>query len=177
MLAIVSTVDDGFFYGADEPSVPRDRPAPPAEGRRTMVAVEGLRAPLQYSRMRVEHDHDSREHLLVGTHFPRVPDESLPQLRTALAALFPTATITFLVESVVGEASVRAAAPASGGGEAPSVAAAVATWMFAGSWDETDPIVVHVDERPLAVRVERVADRWHASVTTLEHDGTAPESR
>lgn len=157
--ASVEIVEDGFFHSAEE--CPDDRID---DNRWHHIGVIGLPASVQFFRARVSPTNEPpSEHLLIGTYYPRLPDETLKAVRSSIAATYPSASLSCVVEWSTGRSKLI-----HEGRQSPfAVAAAAAAWMCFGSWDESDPILVTVDGRTLAASMEHSANRWYARLSDV----------
>ena len=94
----------------------------------------------------------------------RPTERAMRSVITALAPLHEARQLSFAVQHTIGHTRLIHGA----GGSHFAIAAAAATWLCFGSWDESDPILVEVDERAIAVSMEHRTDHWHARLSDVK---------
>lgn len=156
-------LEDGFLHAPDHVRGPR---SDATDSHR--IPVPGLAAPLQYFHVRVEPQReDARLDYVV------VFEAALP-LRSEIAAKLAVvvlevkgSTLLLAARRGTGRASVRCERL----DDQDRVASAVATVMASASWDQNDPVVVDVNERPRAVRLVFESGSWTSTVSAYPGAG------
>jgi hypothetical protein len=153
----------GVFIG--EPPSPAD-PQPiaglPDNVRQDLkiVYVEGLAAPLQFSRVTLASLSGSQTNHVVVSAYPPFPREAIADTGARLSAACSPAAVSLVVQDQVGRAKASCLADAS----TYEVAAAVAHAKIVGGWDETDPIVVTVNDDAFQVSGRFGNNAWWLTV-------------
>lgn len=146
-----NTESYGFFV--PEPSAPTPDFA--------AVHVPGLSSALQFFRVTVvSHLGERTEHVLVSGYFPPLPSETLADTVRRLQPVCAPAALSVVVADKTGWAKVSsfsAAAP-------ERTAAGVAYSKASGGWDDTNPIVVEVDEVTFQVSPIFIDEKWQLAV-------------
>lgn len=160
--ATIEMIEDGFFH-----------PSTQFAGENTdahhfhYVGVAGIPVSVQFVRARVTIPSENpSEHLLIGAAHPALEPETIAEIQRCVAPLYPSASLSFYVQHEVGQAKLVH----DGTQSAMSIAAASAAWMCCASWDESDPIVIVVNGRPIAASMEYSYGRWSAKLTRLPSD-------
>jgi hypothetical protein len=112
------------------------------------VHVDDLPKLLQFVRVTSTSKLDGTraEHVLVSAYAP-FPTELLPDAIRRLSPLCDPASLSLIVEDRVGWARATSVSK----GEPEAVAAVVAYSKASGSWDDSDPIVVEIDDKTFSV--------------------------
>ncbi|MGK3990477.1 hypothetical protein WME99_45950 [Sorangium sp. So ce136] len=100
---------------------------------------------------------------------PSAAAQALPHLERA----FPSATVTLLLDARTGWA--RARLSELGAASRKDLAAGCVAAVLAGaSWDESDPILVDLDDARFAVRLVHQGERWQAVIRARGDEPGAP---
>lgn len=155
-------LDHGFLHQPD------CAPEPSSNVGSHHIVVPGLVAPLQYFFVRVDpHREDGPlNYVVVFDPAPALPPEIVASL-TAFVLEFIGSTLLLAACRGTGHASVRCERQ----DHHEQVASAVATVMAGASWDESDPIVVEVNEHALAVRLVFETGAWASTISALPGEG------
>ena len=159
MEGTVEVLEDGFFhplerFSGDEVDAHHFH----------HVGVAGLPASVQFVRARVKLEAETSEQIIIGAYAPVLTERAMRSVITALAPLHEARQLSFAVQHTIGHTRLIHGA----GGSHFAIAAAAATWLCFGSWDESDPILVEVDERAIAVSMEHRTDHWHARLSDVK---------
>jgi hypothetical protein len=125
-----------------------------------------LEGPIQAWLFRVQEQGtpSSSLYVIVNASHPEFSEERCLQFLPAIARCFEPATISFVLKSKEGSASV--VTPGVGAEEAPMtfprVAAAVAIQLCSGAWDESERIEVSVNGRLYSIRPSFTERTWQA---------------
>lgn len=144
-------------------------------GRFVILPVPGVEHSPQFFRYSAAlqgDPHTSEFFILLATPGadPSAASRALPHLERA----FPSATVALLLDARTGwaRASVSALKDA---GRKELAAGCVAAVLAAASWDESDPILVELDEERFAVSLVYHIEHWDAVVETHRVDvGASP---
>jgi hypothetical protein len=149
-LVLTARVDDwGFVVSADLAAPERS-----SDGRWRLVYVDGLKDQLQFATVTVLAE---AEHQIVVLFAYKEEPQAIVE---AVARCFPTHTPATVREDTTGWARATCADSASH----ELVVAAVAVCMAIGSWDESIPILVELEDSQFEAFLELRDERWHARV-------------
>jgi hypothetical protein len=167
--AEVKPIEDGFLVPPGHPGA-----GEVTAGRFVMLPVPGVEPSPQFFRYSAALQGDPRTSeffILIATPGgdPSAAPGALPHLERA----FPSATVALLLDARTGwaRASVSALKDA---GRKELAAGCVAAVLAGASWDESDPILVELDEEHFAVSLVHHVDLWDAVIDTHPIDATPP---
>jgi hypothetical protein len=154
-VATIEEVEVGFF-------VPRDVLPEDTETRSfRFIGVAGLHDPIQFSHLRVLPDAEApTEHFVFNFNGARVTQGQWSRWLEALRPAYFKASACLMLGTHEQTIDVLFAESSS----AFATAAAVAAVMYSASWDERDPIPVHVDGETMGVSLEFVDRRLRAKI-------------
>jgi hypothetical protein len=141
-------------------SGPSSVPADPTHELET-VHVDDLEQSLQFARvtLTVTPAQTSTGHVVVSA-YPPLPADRIADAVHRLLPICAPAALCMVVHDRTGWAKVAA----FGHADPESIAAAVAHTKITGGWDETDPIVVEIDELRFEVSGEFSNEAWQLVV-------------
>lgn len=168
--AQVKPIEDGFLVPPGNPWAGQV-----TAGRFVILPVPGVEPSPQFFRYSAAlqgDPHSSELFILLATPEadPSAASRALPHLERA----FPSATVVLLLDARTGwaRASVSALKDA---GRKELAAGCVAAVLAGASWDESDPILVELDEERFAVSLVYHTEHWNAVVETHRVDvGASP---
>ncbi|CAN95575.1 MULTISPECIES: hypothetical protein [Sorangium] len=157
--AQVTPIEDGFLVPPGHPGAGEVTPS-----RFVMLPVPGVEHSPQYFRYSAALQGDPRAFeffVLIATPGgdPSAAPGALPHLERA----FPSATVALLLDARTGWARASASA-LEDAGRKDLAAGCVAAVLAGASWDESDPILVALDEENFAVSLVHESERWHAVI-------------
>jgi hypothetical protein len=155
----VKPIEDGFLVPPGHPAAGEVTP-----GRFVMLPVPGVEHGAQFFRYTAALQGDSHAFelfVLIATPGgdPSAAHRALPHLERA----FPAAAVALLLDARTGWARARVSALRDPGRN-ELAAGCVAAVLAGASWDESDPILVELDEERFAVSLVHESARWHAVV-------------
>ncbi|WP_438038043.1 hypothetical protein [Sorangium sp. So ce128] len=165
----VKPIEDGFLVPPGHPWAGDVTP-----GRFVMLPVPGVEHSPQYFRYSTELQGDPRaSELFVLIATPGGDPSAAPRALPHLERAFPSATVALLLDARTGWARASVSALKDAGRE-ELAAGCVAALLAGASWDESDPILVELDEEHFAVSLVHHIDHWDAVVDTHRVDATDP---
>jgi len=125
------------------------------------VHVEGLEFPLQFFQVNLTSvvTGGRTQHVVVSV-YPPIPVDAITGIGQRLTCAAGSAALSLVVEDRTGWARSCSLTP----DHPPAVAAAIAYTKITGGWDESDPIVVLVDEHEFRVFARFDGKSWQLLV-------------
>ncbi|WP_441292578.1 hypothetical protein ACSRUE_21230 [Sorangium sp. KYC3313] len=163
----VKPIEDGFLVPPGHPGA-----GEVTAGRFVMLPVPGVEHSPQFFRYSAALQGAPRASeffVLIATPFgdPSAASRALPHLERA----FPSATVALLLDARTGWARASVSA-LNDAGRKELAAGCVAAVLASASWDESDPILVELDEAHFAVSLVHHVDLWDAVIDTYPIDAS-----
>ncbi|WP_437708440.1 hypothetical protein WMF45_30170 [Sorangium sp. So ce448] len=157
--AEVKPIEDGFLVPPGHPGA-----GEVTAGRFVMLPVPGVEPSPQFFRYSAALQGDPRTSeffILIAT--PGGDPSAAPRALPHLERAFPSATVALLLDARTGWVRARVSA-LKDAGRKELAAGCVAAVLAGASWDESDPILVELDEEHFAVSLVHGSERWHAVI-------------